>query len=341
VRRTGGRPAGPSRAVLARVLRGLPFASVLVALAAAAAAAAPGAGPARAPAAVAAAPGAGPARAAQRLCLGAEALDPARPCAPGRATIRDPFAPGGNHPCRTVSGPAVTCRFGVAPARARRRIALVGDSHALHWRVALDVAARARRWSGVSITAPGCFFSAAVRVLPPGPRAICTDWYRAARRYLRRHPRITTVFTSSSSAEVVVVRPGQTMDAVKAAGFRRAYRALPRTVRRLVVIRDVPMNSSAQFACVRRAVAAGADANGACPLPRATALVPDAAVTAVGELRSGRYRSVDLTDWFCAGPSCLSVVGAVQVYKDGFGHITDLYASTLGRYLGRAAVKVL
>jgi hypothetical protein len=274
------------------------------------------------------------------LCLGAQALDPARTCTVGpRRITRNLFA--GRVACRPMSGPSAACRFGVAPSRARRTIALLGDSHAEHWLAALDGMARTRRWTGVALTAPGCFFSEAVHALPDGPREPCTQHYDAVRRYLRRHPTISTVLASSSLLQAVQVPSGQTLDQVRQRGFEAAYRALPASVRRLVVIRDPPINSPAQFACVRGAVARGADPNAACPLPRSAALQPDPSVAAVEQLRSRRYRSVDLSDFFCPGEACLSVVGGVQVYRDAYGHLTDLYSSSLGPYLRRAVERVL
>src|SRR5688572_14351081 len=41
------------------------------------------------------------------------------------------------------------CAFG-APATAAT-VALLGDSHSVHWRAPLDVIARAQRWRGVSL----------------------------------------------------------------------------------------------------------------------------------------------------------------------------------------------
>jgi hypothetical protein len=141
---------------------------------------------------------------------------------------------------------------------------------------------------------------------------------------------------SSSLLQAVQVPAGQTLDAVKLEGFKAAYSALPASVKRLVVIRDPPLNSPDQFACVRRAVAGRRDPTQACPLPRATALQADPAVTAVTQLGAQRYRSVDLSSFFCRADRCVSAAGGVQVYKDAYGHLTDRWSASLGTYLRRA-----
>ena len=73
-----------------------------------------------------------------------------------------PSAPCTLIPART--GPAV-CAFGLPATRARASFALVGDSHAVHWRAALEVVARAKGWRGVSMDQSQCLFSRATTAL--------------------------------------------------------------------------------------------------------------------------------------------------------------------------------
>ncbi len=230
----------------------------------------------------------------------------------------------------------IACTFGARPRKARRNIALVGDSHALQWRVALDIAARRQRWRGFSITAPGCPFSAAVESLPEGLREQCVDWYEQVQAWFRDHPEVKTVFVSQFAPLGVVVKPGQTQAAVKIAGFKRAWRRLPKTVEQVVVIRDNPLNSDESFECVKRAIAARADdAASACAMRRSSAVKWDMALSAAKALRSRRYGYVDLTHYFCDARICPPVIGGVLVYRDPFGHITNAYSGTLAPYLLR------
>ena len=271
-------------------------------------------------------------------CFGAAARDPLRPCTnPSREVVAldAPDRPS-RVPCKAEDDEQLqVCGFGASRASATATFALIGDSHALQWLDALAVVARAKRWRGLQVTTSGCYFSAAVERFPVGPREGCTRWKGWVESWLRRHPEVTTVFVSQRAAMALPVRAGESPLAVKAAGFRRTWRALPRHVTRVVALRDVPEGTAAQFNCVGAVVAAGQAPGPACLLPRSGVLKPDAAVAAVRSLASPRYRLVDLTRYFCNPSSCYAVVGGVLVHRDT-DHMTVAYSRSLGPYLLRA-----
>ncbi len=276
---------------------------------------------------------------ATRACFGAAARDAKRPCVNPTRSVTPAVEDVGNvgpPPCRlTGEEPAPICTLGVAAGRATAHVALVGDSHARHWRAAVDAVARAQGWHGYSVTGPGCFFSAAVSLLPAGPREVCVAWYRAVQRWFRAHREIDTVFLSQKADTQVALRPGQTLLGVRAAGLRSALRALPRTVQHVIVIRDTPLPSESTFDCVTAALAAGQRPGPACSVPRALALAPDTAVGTVTQIHSPRYQVADMTDFFCDRSDCFPVVGGVLVYRDRLGHMTEAYSRTLGPLLLR------
>src|SRR3954469_14884545 len=88
--------------------------------------------------------------AAHPRCFGAAARDPQRqPCpaapygvqpTPAQAQLQ----PGPPAPPVRAPDPAARCAFGAPPRSARGFVALIGDSHAAHWRSALAVLARRR-----------------------------------------------------------------------------------------------------------------------------------------------------------------------------------------------------
>ena len=131
----------------------------------------------------------------------------------------------------------------------------------------------------------------------------------------------------------MIARRGEDEDAARVRGYVRAWRALPASVRRIVVIRDPPYIATTTLSCVRRARAHGKDAGAACALPRSTALKPDPAMVAV-ERSGARVEAVDLTDFMCDDDLCFPVVGGVLVHKDP-GHLTRLFATTLTPYIER------
>ena len=104
------------------------------------------------------------------------------------AAHRDPYAARGARRCRTAragrssSVPSV-CGFG---ARAgAMTVALVGDSHAGHWRAALDHVAQAKGWRGLSITHSSCPLQKALRDLPEPRRTSCARWKRGGLRVVQ------------------------------------------------------------------------------------------------------------------------------------------------------------
>lgn len=275
-------------------------------------------------------------------CFGAASRDLAHPChnpaldrmvvpSPRRA-LRLP-----NAPCTVIDARAVpfVCTFGARRDRgARRDIALLGDSHATQWRAALGPVAEARGWHGFSLTRAGCPYSFATPVLPARLLGDCLRWRRAIPRWFRRHPDVRTVVVSGHRVRVVG-GPGE----AEVRGYVEAWRALPATVRRIVVIRDTPMNARGTRSCVQAAMARGARAGSACALPRRAALGADPAVAAAR--RSGRrLRVVDLTRFICGARRCFPVVGGALVYKN-LGHITATFGATVAPYLDRALRRAL
>ena len=187
--------------------------------------------------------------AARSACFGAAARDPRGPCRDGRLTDfvypRPALAATiPNSPCELVERQADmnVCSFGAAPEDATETIALVGDSHASHWRAALDVVAQERGWRGLSMAHTSCPLSKAVRDLEGAARfKACADWKTAVFAWFQQHPEIHTVFVAGlSGGSGVFPSGGRGRFATSVSGYKRAWDALPSTVTRIVVIRDTP-----------------------------------------------------------------------------------------------------
>jgi hypothetical protein len=276
-------------------------------------------------------------------CFGAAARDPARsPChnpllrlavipSPRRAML-DPGAP-----CTRLKadGLIAPCGFGTGPAKARGRFALIGDSHAAHWRSALAVLARRQRWRGYAITRNGCPFTTAGPHLPERFSLECVRWKRELPSWLARHPRVRTVFLAQLTRNAGDFPPA-TPDpfAARVGAYVDAWRQLPASVKHVIVIRDTPEIRLDTLACVSRSRAQQRPAGRRCAVPRTTARPPDPAAAAAVHLGSPRFQLADLTRFFCGERECYPVVGGVLVYKD-ITHITPVFAKTLGPYLLR------
>ena len=270
-------------------------------------------------------------------CFGAAARDRAHPCTNRTLSVVPTphlaeVAP--NAPCKRVprtAGPSV-CTFGGPALGAAGHIALLGDSHASHWRAAVNVVAWAKRWHGFSLTRSSCSFSTAIKVLREPFGSQCTSWNKSVLAWFRSHPEISTVFVSQHTDPTVVVSPGHTRFGAQVAGYMGAWRALPNTVKHIVVIRDTPVNMPKTIDCVRRAIVRHKRAGVVCAVPRSMALKRDSAISAVARLRSRRYEAVDLTEFFCGRRLCYPVIGGVLVRSD-VDHVTPLFAATLWPFL--------
>ena len=270
-------------------------------------------------------------------CFGAAARDRAHPCTNRTLSVVPKpriAAVAPNSPCKRVprtAGPSV-CTFGVPALGAAGHIALLGDSHASHWRAAVNVVAWAKRWHGFSLSRSSCSFSTAIKVLREPFGTQCTSWNKSVLVWFRSHPEISTVFVSQHTDPTVLVSPGHTRFGAQVAGYMGAWRALPKTVKHIVVIRDTPVNTPRTIGCVERAIVRHERAGVVCAVPRSVALKRDSAISAVARLRSRRYEAVDLTEFFCGRKLCYPVIGGVLVRKD-LDHVTSVFAATLWPFL--------
>ena len=280
---------------------------------------------------------------AAERCLGAASHDPQRPCVNRRLRLRvkpRPSRPRGVASACTRAredGAAIACRFGVAPERAVRTVALVGDSHAEHWRPALERVARAEGWHGVLLARSSCPLSTAPRAVPEPDRSGCEGWNRNVLRWLGEHAEVDTVFLGQLSGGMGVIGPdGRDSVRAREQGYLDAWRQLPPSVSRIVVIRDTPkaLRGGRMAACVLRSMARRQAPGPACSVTRAEALDPDAAVRAARASEDQRIRTLDLTRFFCGTRRCPPVIGGVLVYRDAH-HLTPAYMTTMAPYLRR------
>lgn len=275
---------------------------------------------------------------AEPRCFGAASRDPKSRCVnPSlrRAVVPSPqdavLTP--NAPCAITSTKLpYTCRFGVRSPRATRTIALIGDSHATHWRGALEVVAQARGWGGYSLTRAGCALSTATPDIDKARRKSCTDWRKAVFAWFGRHPGVQTVFVSQAVGLGVRAPRGRSAREHQIQGYRRAWRRLPRTVRQIVVLRDTPIVRENTADCVERALNRRRRAATSCALSRAKVLRRDPAAVAARRPNTARVHVVDMTRFMCSPKLCYPVVGGVLVHKDTT-HLTSVFASTLGPFL--------
>ncbi|WP_028067302.1 SGNH hydrolase domain-containing protein [Solirubrobacter soli] len=277
---------------------------------------------------------AGPAHAAPR-CFGAASRDPEHRCVnpklaklvtptPDQALLNPNFA------CvrHAVTERFAPCEFGSkAPAAT---VALIGDSHAQHWRSALAVVAKRHNWRVEDASVPLCMFSTATTSAEAPFDTFCPAWNQDVVDWLAANPQISTIFVAGKTRQYVEPAPGQSSYAARVEGYKARFAAL--ADRTLIVIRDDPDERVTTKDCVRRRMARRQTLVRACGVPRRTAVTADPAIAAA---RAVGARTIDLTDQFCGPSRCYPVIGGALVHKDA-DHLTQVFSRTLGPFLDRA-----
>lgn len=281
--------------------------------------------------------------AASPRCLGAASRDPYKRCVNPR--LRKLVTPTPDQAdkepyvyCATSAQQAVDeCGYG--PQNAKKTIAVLGDSHASHWRGAFKVLASRLRWRVIEFGMPNCAFSTSEPAAEAAQEP-CRELNAGIVDWLDQNPKVDTIFVSASVRNPIVTGSDydSTFDA-RVSGFLTQWDRLPRSVKHIVVLRDTPFDLAGTFDCVRVAIRASADAGQECAIKRSAALDPDAEVTAARMTdRSAKVLSVNST--MCDKRLCYPVVGGVLVHKDR-GHIGQLFAKTLGPILVRKVQALL
>jgi hypothetical protein len=276
-------------------------------------------------------------------CFGAAARGGERGCE--NPALRLAIEPPPEHPdaildpfCDNARNPTLAlCEFGAPAADAAGTFALIGDSHASSMKTALEVVGLGRRWRGVSIVRAACPPTQAAKpILPTRARGRqCVRWNRRVLDWLAGRRDVHTVFLAAHATTEVGRAGDQSPTETRLAGYRDEIRALLRSVKRVVVLRDLPPSAPGHLSCVARAQQAGRAPGPACARPRREALEPDALAQAARALRSPRVTVVDLTSHVCDARRCFPVVGGALVHRDET-HLTPAFSATLGPYILRA-----
>jgi hypothetical protein len=276
-------------------------------------------------------------------CFGAAAREPGHPCENPRLrrTVvptpdRAPLIPNITCDKQRITDAMATCAFGVPERDAVETVALIGDSHAQHWRPAVGIVARHRRWRVLDITVPHCLLTTTPSGIGPPFPTLCPQWDADVIAWLTAHPEIRTVILSGNAVQPITAPAGASRYLARVQGLAERLPELPPSVTSLIVIRDSPRLRLTTHDCVRHAMIRRKPAGRRCALPRRFALPRDPLVGAA-RLQTSRHVSVvDLSEHFCNASVCFPVVGGVLVHRDTDGHLSKLFARTLGPFLARA-----
>ena len=265
-------------------------------------------------------------------CFGAPAMENRATCpealrAQPVAAVTKADAPWAPQPgCRgTGSDPSVlTCYWGTG--KPSRVVALVGDSHAEHWRGALHRIAKAKNWQIIEMYSSGCPASDARSVIferRARDGELCRAWTSkatAALKALAPDDIITTAYVQQNVFEPAGSGP---------AGFERVWRQWLGFTR-VTVLRDIPTTANRNGP---QCLAVNALKPLACSNPRSKVLIDDDMMRAARIMRR-QVNLVDLSDYFCDHSRCYAVIGGASVYYD-YDHMSLQFSASLASPLLR------
>ena len=249
---------------------------------------------------------------------------------PSLINVEGDVAAAYNQGCiqQVESAEVLRCTYGTDDAAVK--IALVGDSHAVHWLPAFEELVRKYDLQVLGITKTSCAFSD-VAVYHAGLKreyAACVAWSKAVVAELSRS-NINYVVVSQSAQQIVPSHLGDPQAAVAplAVGMLHLWRQLEAAGKTVIPIRSTPT----QPTVVPRCAASHQWPFSACTGTQGEVLF-DSAISYAAR-QAGKV-PLDLTKYFCVSGQCPAVIGGVFVYRDSH-HITATYMRTLAPMLLR------
>jgi peptidoglycan/LPS O-acetylase OafA/YrhL len=258
-------------------------------------------------------------------CLGASFLDPAKSCTPDALPGAlqpsvDSFADdtGGAYACwRNEGEPSDVCSIG-STADDAKRVMLIGDSHAASLRPAIEDLAEENNWKVDIYAGVGCQWMAMTDSYD------CADTIAEANAAMLEGEPYDAIITTgargkagSDSTSVV----GQMVEAWQPVADRGT---------KILAIADVPSVDPEALACVTRFGFNVRENDCGTPADVA-AEIPDPIIEAASSVPGASL--IDMSEYFCQGDTCPSVIGDTIVYRDAAAHMTATYARTIAPYL--------
>ena len=223
----------------------------------------------------------------------------------------------------------LVCSGGSTSATPRATALMIGDSHSLTMRPALDLVAKHNDWRLLFAYGPGCQTAAVPKASTTAER--CAAWMDRLTEYIN-DTEIDVLFSIQAAGhDFVGIPEGATEEITDA--YRAQWARYDASIEQIVVIRDTPRLSDTLLSCLGRH--SPADAGRECSRARSNALRPDYAALAAAGDDDPRTSVVDLTDVFCDEERCYPVLGDFIAYRDAV-HLHTGFAPTLTPLLDEA-----
>jgi peptidoglycan/LPS O-acetylase OafA/YrhL len=265
-------------------------------------------------------------------CFGARAMQDRAACpdvltALPLAAITKSDSPWAPEPgCDPTSSDRSVLRCYWGTGRPSRVVALVGDSHARHWRGALHRIAKAKNWQVIEMLSEGCPATSARSIVfesRPRDGDLCRTWSSKATAELKALAPDDIITAAFVQQNVFDPRGSGPL------GFEQVWREWL-TFTRVTVLRDIPTTANRS---APQCLAVNAGNQLLCSNPRPRVLVDDDMMRAARPMRH-EVNLVDLSDYFCDDKRCYAVIGGASVYYD-YDHMSRQFSASLAAPLLR------
>ncbi len=280
-------------------------------------------------------------------CVGANAMAPSRDCPVTRTgkvvpdpsiainDISDVYA----RDCRESPPYAGlrTCTYG--DPNGKVDIAVVGNSHMIHWMPAIDRIAKASGWKVTTYLLSMCSPNHTRNVWSSKETGDgCHAWGQRLLKAVDEHPYDLVVMSNSSGGRAEGADNRAESIKLWTKGYERYIGDIVKSGSPVMVIRDTPFPKATDIV-VPDCVAEHRDDLTKCSGARGTWLRDDPLADAAKQVTGASV--ADLTDYLCTVKTCPGVIGGIIVYFDAY-HLTATYSQSLAPYLAtplEAAVK--
>ena len=284
-------------------------------------------------------------------CFGAASMDPAlKPCVNpelDNMLVPAPVAAkrdtGDSYSCYSAgtSGKVRTCTLEGSSKTPKKRIALIGDSHAAMLRPAVKEILKDKDWEVDIFLKQACPWTAApvvrLDVAANWPK-LCASYNEELQARLEdpKQKKYDLIVVNAARNDLVALNPGENETDVEVAGYMKAWTPVLKAGTPIMVLVDNPLLPMDWLDCVEKGDAADARK---CGVSKAEGLaMADTQELAAQQLENTTI--VDMTDFYCDGDFCPVAIGGVLVYRDE-SHITKTWSLTIAPYLGAAIEKAL
>ena len=272
---------------------------------------------------------------------GAAALDPVRP-APVPAGV--PVKPNPriaewdmHYRYRECMNRGKVCEFG--DPNGKVTVALVGDSHAMHYAPAMETVALKQGWKLLVMVKVACTIGDYPTYSEGKYRGDCETWRGRVLKWMaeRKPDYIVT------SAGRIGVYGGLPSEERQIKGYRDMLAKFIANGSQVIVIHDNPLmlyRLKGSWLDIPKCLTYNGLTNPICYKTRAVTLdsLPDLLLNSAAGVAG--VATMDLTQFFCAKDQCPPIIGNVVVYRDAH-HLTETFVRTLTPYFEKELLRTM